>query len=328
MGRKIIRGLVFITVLLTALWGTLALWYQLPQEGAWRHIFLGGWGILVSASLTWVVLSPKLRPPFFYIIAFVILLIWWAGIMPSNDRLWADDVAEMTTGEVEGGIVTLKNVRNFDWKTQVNYVQRWETRSYDLTKLETVDLFLSYWTGPQIAHTLVSFGFEDGEHVVFSVEIRKESHEKFSEIGGFFKEFETSVIAADERDIIRLRSNVRYEDVYRYRVNMPKDKARELFLAYVEEANELAVKPRFYNTITANCTTIVYHMVSKIIPKLPMSYTLLLSGYLPEYINSIGGFGKDVDLEELRAKGRIRDRAIEADQSPKFSQLIRAEQTN
>jgi hypothetical protein len=259
-----------------------------------------------------------------FAVAFAALLIWCLQIAPSNNRLWADDVAQVTTGVVEGDRVTLHNVRNFDWRTKTDYTQRWETRTYDLRHLNSLDMILSYWSMPAIAHVLISFGFDDGEHVVFSVEIRREKTESFSEIGGFFKEFELSVIACDERDVIRVRTNVRGEDDYLYRIRMPVDEIRSLFLAYVSQANDVARKPRFYNTITANCTTIIYHMAKRIVGHLPLDYRVLLSGYLPGYVYKVGGLDTRYPLEELRTLGRITERAKESDRRPSFSADIRA----
>ena len=219
--------------------------------------------------------------------------------------------------------VTLANVRNFEWRTSSDYTVRWENRTYDLDKIASVDLLLSYWSSPAIAHTLISFGFEDGQFVTFSVEIRKERQESFSEIGGFFKEFEMSVIAADERDIVRVRTNVRKEDVYLYRINMPKPAIRTLFLAYVDEANSLTEAPRFYNTITANCTTIVFKMVRSIVSGLPMDYRLLFSGYLPAYVIEVKGFTPGFTLDQLRQRGAISARAQAADTAQDFSWKIR-----
>jgi hypothetical protein len=170
---------------------------------------------------------------------------------------------------------------------------------------------------------LVSFGFEDGSHVVFSVEIRREKHESFSEIGGFFKEFELSIIAADERDVIRVRTNVRGEDDYLYHLKVPVGTMRSLFLAYVGQANGLVHAPRFYNTITVNCTTLVYHMMRHIVGYLPMDYRLLLSGYLPSYVYKVGGLDTRYTLEQLRAFGRITDRARRSGRSESFSADIR-----
>jgi hypothetical protein len=258
-----------------------------------------------------------------FAVAFGALLIWWQRIAPSNDRVWADDVAQMTTGMVDGKHVTLHNVRNFEWRSNTDYTQRWETRDYDIDHLNSVDMIMSYWAGPSIAHLLISFGFDDGAHVAFSVEIRREKSESFSEIGGFFKEFELSILAADERDVIRVRTNVRGEDDYLYRIRMPVEDIRALFLSYIGQANALVKQPRFYNTITVNCTTLVYQMMQHIVGYLPMDYRLLLSGYIPGYVYRVGGLDDRFSLAELRARGRITERAKQADRSESFSADIR-----
>src|SRR5471030_29979 len=205
---------MFIVSLL-ALWGCFALWYQVPGGRALKGLSVALW-VAFSVAMLFALWQDRVALGILgFAAAFGGLLLWWQSLMPSNNRVWADDVAKMTTGAVEGNRVTLENVRNFDWRSNTDYTQRWETRSYDLDRLDSVDMILSYWKGPSIAHMLISFGFDAGEHVVFSVEIRRESHEGFSEIGGFFKEFELSVIAAGERDVIRVRTNVRGEDDYR-----------------------------------------------------------------------------------------------------------------
>jgi hypothetical protein len=326
-GPSLLRfGVTFLATLVvgsSAIWGAFALWYQAP----------GGQALKTFCVLFWVAFSLALLLALWqgrtalgllaFALAFGALLIWWHGIEPSNDRVWADDVARMTTGTVNGDQVTLYNVRNFDWRSDTDYTQRWETRSYDLDRLNSVDMIMSYWAGPAIAHMLVSFGFDDGAHVVFSVEIRREKRESFSEIGGFFKEFELSIIAADERDVVRVRTNVRGEDDYLYRVRMSVPAMRSLFLGYVSEANGLVRTPRFYNTVTVNCTTLVYHMMKRIVGYLPMDYRLLLSGYLPEYVYRVGGLYQQYPLSDLRALGRITERAKKSDRSDSFSTDIR-----
>src|SRR5690606_25198874 len=128
------------------------------------------------------------------------------------------------------------------------------------------------------------FGFDDGRFLAFSVEIRRERDEEFSEWAGFFKQYELSIIAADERDIVRVRSNVRGEDVTLYRLTLDASQRRALFVAYVEEANRLAATPRFYDTVTTNCTTLVYRLARPIIGHLPLDRRLLQTGLLPEYL--------------------------------------------
>jgi hypothetical protein len=305
------------------IWGGLALWYQMPGAKAGKSLSMLLWAALCVVLAISLHGGRTVLGLLVFAAAFGGLLLWWRRIMPSNERNWLDDVAQMTTGEVDGNRVTLHNVRNFDWRTNDDYTQRWETRRYELERLCSLDMVMSYWTIPAIAHMLISFGFDNGEQVVFSVEIRREKHEKYSEIGGFFKEFELSIIAADERDVVRVRTNVRGEDAYLYRIRLPVPAIRTLFLGYIAEANALVAAPRFYNTITVNCTTLVYQMMQRIVGYLPLNYRLLLSGYLPEYVYRVGGLDSRFSLQELRAQGRITNRAINADRNESFSADIR-----
>jgi hypothetical protein len=319
-----IAATLLATVLigLPALWGTAALWYQIPGGNLVKVLVVMLW-LAFSVAVLIVLWQGRWAGAAVFAVAFACLLIWWTRLQPTNDGEWADDVAQMTTGTVDGNRVTLHNVRNFDWRSQTDYTQRWETRSYDLDRLRSVDMIMSYWTGPAIAHMLISFGFADGSHVVFSVEIRRKKTQAFSEIGGFFKEFELSIIAADERDVVRVRTNIRGEEDYLYQLRMPLTAMRLLFLGYVDEANRLVGTPRFYNTVTVNCTTLVYHMMKRIVGHLPLDYRLLLSGYLPEYVYSVRGLNQNYPIEQLRALGHITDRAKQSDRSPDFSDDIR-----
>ncbi|MGA2342445.1 MAG: DUF4105 domain-containing protein [Steroidobacteraceae bacterium] len=320
-----------IAALLAAIasaWSVLALWYRTPGGRAAKASASAAWLAFAAACLIGLWHGWFAASLLAFALAYAGLLKWWLGLSPSNDRAWADDVAQMVRGTVNGDRVTLQNVRNFAWRSQTDYTPRWESRSYDLALLSTLDMIVSYWSGRTIAHMLISFGFNDGTHVVFSVEIRREKTQSFSEIGGFFKEFELCVIAADERDIVRLRTNVRREDTYLFRLNLPVPAMRSLLLAYVDEANSLARFPRFYHTITGNCTTLVWRMLKRIVQPLPFSYRVLLSGYLPEYVYEVGALDRRYPIEELRRLGYISERARESDQSAEFSRDIRRDVPN
>lgn len=326
-GRRVVvwtlSALAVLVLAIPACWGAAALWYQLPGGLALRAAGVLVWAVLCAALLVLARQGRALLATIGFVALFAGLLWRWQTIAPSNDRQWADDVAHGVTGAVAGDTVTLDDVRDFDWRSEREYTPHWETRRYDLKKLESVDLILSYWMGPSIAHTLVSFGFADGAHIVFSAEIRRERGEKFSAIGGFFKEFELVLIAADERDIVRLRSNVRGEDVRLFRVNMPKPAMLALFHAYVAEGNTLAATPRFYNTVTTNCTTLIYHMMRSIVGNLPLDWRLLFSGHIDEYVYARGALDTRYPLEQLRELGSIDARARQADRSGNFSAEIR-----
>jgi hypothetical protein len=312
-----------LVLLLSSLWAVPALHYRLPLPAPWASVLAGAWALFAPAAIVLLWREGVARPVLTYAVAFALLLGWWVRIVPSDERVWADDVARHLQAQVEGSVVLLSNVRNFDWRSDTDYTPRWETRRVDLDRLRTVDMALSYWMGPAIAHTLVSFGFDDGQQLAFSIEIRKERGESFSAIAGFFKQYELSLVAADERDILRVRTNVRGEDVYLYRVQLEPAAQRALFLAYLAEADALARQPRFYDTLTANCTTIVYEMARRIVGGLPLDWRLLASGYLPEYLHGVGGLAPGHSVEQLRSAGRITERAQAADADPRFSQAIR-----
>jgi Domain of unknown function (DUF4105) len=319
-----ILAMVLATLLvgLPAAWGTLALWYQAPG-GQWKSAIIVVWVAFSLGVLLAIWQGRAGLALTAFALVFVGMLIWWHRIAPTNDRQWADDVARITTGTINGDLVTLQNVRNFDWRSNDDYTQRWETREYDLSQLSSVDMVMSYWDGWAIAHMLISFGFDDGRHVVFSVEVRRQKNQVYSELGGFFKRDGLSIVAADERDVIRVRTNIRGEDDYLYRIRMPLSAMRSLFLGFVGQANTLNATPRFYNTITVNCTTLVYGMMKHIIGYLPWSYRLLFNGYLPAYVYHVGGLDQRFSLTELRTLGRITDRAKQSGASETFSADIR-----
>ncbi len=317
----LLKLLLMVLVVGVSAWGLLALYFQ-ASSGPWRLLMMGALGAAAVAALYGVARGSP-WPALPLALSLAVLVAWWQTIVPSNDRPWAADVDRVSYGQAQGDMVTLHNVRDFVWRTETDFDERWQTYQYDLGQLRSVDMFLSYWMGPAIAHTLVSFGFEDGRHVVFSVEIRKEKNEQFSAIGGFFKQFEMTLIAAQESDIIRTRSNARGEDVYLYSVNMPKPAMKALFMSYVQQGNVLREHPRFYNTLTANCTTIVYDMVTRIVNGLAWDWRILASGYLPEYVYAQDALAKGHSLDELRQLGHINARALSQREGEDYSTLIR-----
>ena len=199
-----------------------------------------------------------------------LLLAWWISIAPSNERDWQTDVAVLPYATRDGDLVTLHNVRNFDYRTEQDFVPRYDERTFDLRKLDAVDLIAVYWAGEAIAHIMVSFGF-GGDHVAFSIETRKEKGEAYSSIAGFFKRYELIYVVGDERDLIRVRTNYRrpQERVYLYRTRATPRTPARLFLEYVDKINQLKERPKFYNTLTTNCTTDVWSLARALSDRAP-----------------------------------------------------------
>jgi hypothetical protein len=253
------------------------------------------------------------------------VLAWWLTLTPRADRDWQPDVAQLPWAEIQGDKVTLHNVRHFDCRTDTDFTPRWEKRILRLSQLTGVDMFINYWGSPWMAHPIVSFQFLDAPPLCFSIETRKEAGEKYSAIGGLYRQFELYVVAADERDVIRLRTCIRPgEESYLYRTRLAPERARERFLEYLATLNELREQPRWYNAVTTNCTTAIrgQHPAEK---RLPWDWRILVNGkadsllYERGYIETGG-----LPFAALREKALINPDAKAADTSPDFSRLIRA----
>jgi hypothetical protein len=319
----ILVAAALLCVALVSAWSALALWFRLPGPEWARGVAAGLFAILGAATA--VALFTRRRWPALaaFALAFGALLIWWSTITPPADGDWAPDVARQTTGTVEGDTLTLSDVREFEWKSDDDFTDRWSKRSYDLSKIKTLDLFLAYWAGPEMAHVIISFGFEDGDYLAWSVEVRREKNGEFSPIADAFKSHTLVYLATTERDSVRLRSNVRHEDVRLYRLNTPPEQARVLLLQYVAEATALAKHPKFYNSITANCATVVFKIVRAAGGTLPFDWRLIVNGFLPGYLYDQRVVVTTMPLNELMERARINRQAAAADQSPDFSRLIR-----
>ena len=254
-------------------------------------------------------------------------LVWWFSMKPSNDRDWLPNVARTPWATVDGDRVTIHNIRNFSYRTEFDFTPAWTEKTYDLRKLEGIDIVASYWMGPDIAHVFVSFAFEGGDHLAMSIETRTEKGESYSAIKGFFRQFELYYVVADERDLIGLRTNYRRdppEDVFVYRVKSTPEGRRAFFLEYIRQINALKEKPEFYNSLTTNCTTNIW-VNSQVNPgRLPMSWKILASGHVPQYLFENGRLeDHGLPFEQLQRRSHINARAQAAGIVPDFSQRIR-----
>ena len=255
---------------------------------------------------------------------FAIVLGWWLTIRPTNDSDWQPDVAELPWAEIDGDVVTLHNLRNCDYRTKDDYTPRWETRTLHLSQLTGIDMAINYWGSPWMAHPIVSFQFADAPPLCFSIETRKKTGQNYSAIGGLYRQYELIYIAADERDILRVRTNFREgEDVYLYRLTMGQAQVRERFLEYLRTLNAMRSKPRWYNAITTNCTTSIRHQHHGG-EQVPWDWRMLVNGKGDELMFERGFLVTDgLSFDELKRRAHVNPDAIAAGSSPDFSRLIR-----
>jgi len=308
-------------------WGALALFYLAPGSVEVRCALAWGFAALgLVAGVALGVRRTRRAAALAFAAALALVLGVWGSATPSNDRDWQPDVAVLPWATLDGDLVTVHGIRNFDYQSETEFRPAYYDRTFDLRRLDRVDLVSVYWMGPAIAHILLSFGFGD-QHLAISIEVRKERGEQYSSLAGFFRRYELFYVVADERDVIRLRTNYRKdppEDVYVFRVAGPGENARRIFLDYLREINELRDQPRFYNTLTTNCTTMILAHTAVNPGHLPYSWKILLSGYTPEYAYEMGRLDQSLPFEELMRRSQVNAAAQAADQAPDFSQRIRA----
>jgi len=318
--------LLWVVILGWTAWAFGALWFDCPiatsgHPIAWAYLV----GVLILLTLwargrRWAAVGALLLA--------ALVTLWWGLLQPSNERNWQPDVSREPWAEVNGDLVTIHNVRNFDYRPEDKTGEsnpRWETRTVRLSQITGLDAFLNFWGVSWMAHPILSFQFKDAPPVAFSIETRKEKGEAYSALGGLYRQYELVYIVGDERDLVRVRTNYRTgEDVYLYRTTLPLEDVRERFLEYIRSMNELHVHPRWYNAITANCTTSIRSQRS-IAARSPWDLRILLNGRIDEMFYERGMLVADgLTFPELRRHALINAAAKAADQDPEFSHRIRS----
>ena len=283
--------------------------------------------VFVPLIIAWFWLPYRRWSRLVVIFVFLCIVGWWRSIPPRQDRDWKPDVAVLPNAVIEGDQVTINNIRNFDWRSLTDFTPRYDTRTYSLSRLVGADLFLIYWGSPLIAHTIASFDFGDQGRICFSIETRPERGKSYSAIGGLYRQFELIYVAVDERDAIRVRTNVRKdEEVYLYHLNLPLEEIRARFLEYLRRVNQLHDRPEWYNAVTSNCTTNIrtQHVVAK---PAPWDWRILVDGKGDELLYERGVLNRNLPFAELKRQAHINARAKDADNAPDFSERIRLEAT-
>jgi hypothetical protein len=247
------------------------------------------------------------------------------AVRPSNDRQWAPEQAVLAYAQFDGDEVTVRNIRNCVYHTADDFEVRHYDKTFRLDELESVDFIMApFPDNPSIGHTMLSFGFEGGDHLALSVEIRKEQGEAYSPVKGFFHQYELMYVLGDERDLIGLRANHWLNDVYIYRARATRTQARELFVQVLRRANKLAEKPEFYDTLTNNCTSNIVDHINDLSPdRVPLDYRSLLPGYSDELAYELGLLDTELSFEQTKARARVNRLAYTHRESEDFPTLIR-----
>lgn len=316
---------VLLGIIITGItaWGAGMLYFSPLLAENFRPLAAGAYAAVTL--LAFLFLPRRRRTLLGSVVVFALLVFLFFQIPASNERDWQPEVAHAPYATIKGDKITIHNVRNFDYRTETDFNARWDTRTYDLGKLDSADIIAVYWAGKAIAHVMVSFGFAGKDYLTVSIETRKEKGESYSTLAGFFRQYELYYVVADERDVIGVRTTYRQpqEDVYIYRTRAPRKNIHRIFLDYVKSINDLHERPSYYNTLTTNCTTTIL-MHTRMNPESPpMSWKVLLSGYVPDYLYELGRIDTTKPFAELEKISHVNARAHAAGKDAAFSQRIR-----
>src|SRR6059036_3271941 len=316
--RFIACAIAWIAAVVCVAWAFGALYFDFPTARTFTAI------LFVLVLITAIIfVRGKLLKLAIVFGAFVLVALWWLTLKPGNDRAWQPDVAQTAWAQINGDEVTVHNVRNCDYRAETDFTPHWETRTVRPSQITGMDVAINYWGSPWIAHPIVSFQFSDGLPLCFSIETRKTIGQQYSTLEGLYRQYTLIYVVADERDCIRLRTNYRREDVYLYRTLASPAQARERFLEYIKAMNMLHQHPRWYNEVTANCTTSIRTQRS-VNERAPWDWRMLINGEADELLyerHAIATGG--LPFSELKQRSLIDARARAADDDPNFSHLIR-----
>jgi len=322
------RSILFVGIV-AALLTTAFAFGAIFFDGPWRKSPPGNLVLGIAWLCVLVVLSIRCRRAswkrgfaiWFAMLALV--MIPWSLISASNDREWQAPFRMTGRVTMEGDQMTFHHFRNFDYSMDGTVIEQWEDRTVRLSNLRALDYFHDAFGGNLLAHPFLSFDFGEDGRVCLSIETRRETHESFSTLGGLFKMFELQYLFGSEEDFVRVRTNIRQEPVYLYRLRFDPETVQTILMDAVAVQNQLAGHPRFYNVITGNCTTHLRRQTPKVRRK-AFDWRMLVNGRLDEMVFERGGLVTDgLSFDALRAAAFINEEAVAAHNDPKFSNRIR-----
>lgn len=323
ISRIALAGLWNLAKILVGTWTALAIYHSHLPWIVPRQILTIAFSIFGVWAM-WMSRSVKTHCLFMGLVLGV--FVWFLSISPSNDRNWAREVAVMPRATIEGDRILISGYRDFSYRQWNDFDANYLEREVFLSQLNSLDFYISYWKEGPIAHTFLSFNFNNAPPVCISIEVRPEEGEGFAPIASMFKKFELIYVVGEERDLVRSRTNFRNEDLYLYRIQAQPEVARELFKIYMRRINELADHPEWYHLLKSNCTLNIIRYKNEVGGSRTVDYRHFVNGWVDRYFYKAGYLDTSMSFKELRKKSLINAaaKATENDISARdFSRKIR-----
>jgi hypothetical protein len=321
--RGLLIGSAACAIFLLTAWAALAIYFGGAGGGRGRALL--AIAFVAMTAFAWCLKSARIKQfRILWAAAVVVITVWFIAIQPSHQRHWKGEVAVLPRIEVAGDRAKITGVRDFEYRSRDDFDVRYIERKIDLSHLTGVDLFISYWDDELMAHTFLSFVFDSAPPICVSIEARPENGERFAALPSLFKRFELIYVVGEERDIVRVRTNHRDEQVYRYPIKISPEAARRLFMVYAQKINQLAERPEFYHLLQNSCTANIVRNARAAGQKTPVfEGRFILNGLVDEYLYEAGLVDTNIPFQNLRKRARITDISKSASLHD-FSRAIRS----
>ncbi|MCP4177314.1 MAG: DUF4105 domain-containing protein [bacterium] len=322
--KKTVISIAYVLLILIYVWCIPAVYFMSMRAEGFYLILTFGFAVLLP-FLFFCLYKKKYKIYILYGLC-LIVIIFFTHMIPFDNKNWIDSVAVMPSVSFDKNLVSVRNIRNFDYETEFIYKIDYYNKTFDINSIKSVDYILSYWDDNiYIAHTLLRFGFDNGSHICVSVETRLEKGEPQSGLRGLYNQYELIYILADESDILMLRTNYRKEKVYVFPFKGTKEDMERLFWAVMKKVQHLEHKPEFYNTLKENCLTSLTNELRKIKDrKILFDYRYILNGQSDKLGYERGLFTtNEMNFKEFKKKHYINQYISDKTDKNNYSQVIR-----
>lgn len=292
--------------------------------------FADGSALNSATAIAWIIslyaISSRFRTlrtkRILHLTLFLIPILAHFTVRPSHDRDWKTPYSKIASATIDGETLTIHNFRSFDYDKDGNPIESWSDQSFDMTKLQGMDFFMSYWGSEYMGHPIFSFDFGDQGRLAFTIEAKTEDSEEYSLLAGLYKRYELAYIPCEEADAVRVRTNFRKnEQVHLYRTIATPEQARARLLEFLKSMNSIKNHPRFYNIISSNCTTAVRSQMNG---KFPWDWRVIVNGKLDKLLfDREMLITQNLPFPELKRRAFINPKVREHPQKEDFSNRIR-----
>jgi hypothetical protein len=320
IAERILLAVMLVTAFFMALWMAGAIYYDVGRATKWGRLLALGW--LIGVITLFALWQPLWQPFAVLLGVLAVFLVWWFRQKPSHDREWEPGVARMPRAVRDGDVVTIENIRNFDYRSLTDFTPHYERRVFHLSNLRAADIIFFTWGAPCMSHPVLVFDFGPDGRICGSIEVRYRKGQKFSTFRSFYRQQELIFLVADERDVILRRTKCTHNHkAHLYRFNAGVEELRTVFLDYVGAINELYERPRWYHGLWANCTTSFYRLPHS---KVRFDWRVLANGRLDWALYKAGRLDRTLPFPELQRLAYLNDIANSAPEDG-FGEYIRRE---